>query len=27
LFTTPALAGPASPLVDRPRDAQRHHPS
>jgi maleate isomerase len=27
LFTTPALAGTASPLVDRPRDAQRHQSS
>jgi len=27
LFTTPGLAGPASPLVDRPRDAQRHQSS
>jgi maleate isomerase len=24
LFTTPGLAGPANPLRDRPRDAQRH---
>jgi hypothetical protein len=27
LFTTPGLAGPASPIVDRPRDAQRHQSS
>jgi maleate isomerase len=27
LFTTPGLAGPASPLVDRSRDAQRHQSS